>query len=431
MKKLSVKRALIGSVMSLLVCIAMFVGTTFAWFTDSAKSTGNKITAGTLDLELSLYNPAASQFENISNSTTPIFSVENWAPGSEELQSATIMIENTGSLDFEVSLDFVSTGDSKLAEVIEVYKSWTNPTVALGAAPATKAELDEALDNHEYAGPVTLEYALTATQYRGIVESGEKIYLGVAMYLPGIVGNEYQGLDAEFDFVVRAKQIKGEFEDLPNEGFRTPVGAIFQPAQYDGKTEVSMTIDNTSVTIPTSAIADTTAPVEVEIKPAVATAGASSVLKVESEDVQVYDIDVTNIKSDAVDPIVINLFVGKGLDESKMAFYHNDELIDFEYDATTGVLSFSSTSFSPFTLLVSDTIAVDSAENLQFAINNGYADITVVGDIENSESFTVADGQEVTVTLLDGVTVAGSGYDGTFYVTNGTLTLNGNGTIVG
>ena len=33
--------------------------------------------------------------------------------------------------------------------------------------------------------------------------------------------------------------------------------------------------------------------------------------------------------------------------------------------------------------------------------------------------------------MLDGVTVAGSGYDGTFYVTNGTLTLNGNGTIVG
>ena len=283
MKKLSVKRALIGSIMSLLVCVAMFAGTTFAWFTDSAKSTGNKITAGTLELEMSLYNPATSQFDNITNSTTPIFTVENWEPGSEELQSATIMIENTGSLNFEVALDFVSTGDSKLAEVIEVYKSWTNPTVALGAAPATKTELDEAIGNHEYAGPVTLEYALKATQYRGIVQSGEKIYLGVAMYLPGIVGNEYQGLDAEFDFVVRAKQIKGEFEDLPNEGFRTPVGAIFQPAQYDGESEVSMTIDNTSVTIPTSAIADTTAPVEVEIKPAVATEGASSVLKVDAE----------------------------------------------------------------------------------------------------------------------------------------------------
>ncbi|MBR2988841.1 MAG: right-handed parallel beta-helix repeat-containing protein, partial [Clostridia bacterium] len=67
----------------------------------------------------------------------------------------------------------------------------------------------------------------------------------------------------------------------------------------------------------------------------------------------------------------------------------------------------------------------------QFAINKGYADITVVSDIENSESFTVADGQDVTVTLLEGVTIEGSGYDGVFYVENGTLTLNGDGTIVG
>ena len=46
------KRALLLSVMAMLVCVAMLVGTTFAWFTDSASTAVNKIQAGTLDIQL-------------------------------------------------------------------------------------------------------------------------------------------------------------------------------------------------------------------------------------------------------------------------------------------------------------------------------------------------------------------------------------------
>ena len=46
------KRALLSSVMAMLICITMLIGTTFAWFTDSASTAVNKIQAGTLDVQL-------------------------------------------------------------------------------------------------------------------------------------------------------------------------------------------------------------------------------------------------------------------------------------------------------------------------------------------------------------------------------------------
>ena len=46
------KRALLSSVLAMLICVAMLIGTTFAWFTDSASTAVNKIQAGTLDVQL-------------------------------------------------------------------------------------------------------------------------------------------------------------------------------------------------------------------------------------------------------------------------------------------------------------------------------------------------------------------------------------------
>ena len=50
------KRALFSSVMALLLCFTMLLGTTFAWFTDSAVSGNNIIKTGNLDMKLS-YKP--------------------------------------------------------------------------------------------------------------------------------------------------------------------------------------------------------------------------------------------------------------------------------------------------------------------------------------------------------------------------------------
>ena len=53
MKRKNVTRsALLTSVLSLLLCVSMLVGTTFAWFTDTVVSGVNTIASGNLDVEL-------------------------------------------------------------------------------------------------------------------------------------------------------------------------------------------------------------------------------------------------------------------------------------------------------------------------------------------------------------------------------------------
>ena len=50
----STKRALLGSVMAMVLCLAMLVGATFAWFTDTTSTGVNKIQAGNLDVALEM-----------------------------------------------------------------------------------------------------------------------------------------------------------------------------------------------------------------------------------------------------------------------------------------------------------------------------------------------------------------------------------------
>ena len=51
-RKNTTRNALFTSIISLLLCVSMLVGTTFAWFTDEVKSGRNMIAAGNLDVEL-------------------------------------------------------------------------------------------------------------------------------------------------------------------------------------------------------------------------------------------------------------------------------------------------------------------------------------------------------------------------------------------
>ena len=48
----STRRALLTSALAILMCVAMLIGTTFAWFTDTASTGVNKIVSGNLHVEI-------------------------------------------------------------------------------------------------------------------------------------------------------------------------------------------------------------------------------------------------------------------------------------------------------------------------------------------------------------------------------------------
>ena len=76
------RRALISGVLVILMCVAMLIGTTFAWFTDSASTSVNTIKSGKLDVQLVDKNGAELTgteltWKTADSRATPIY----WEPG--------------------------------------------------------------------------------------------------------------------------------------------------------------------------------------------------------------------------------------------------------------------------------------------------------------------------------------------------------------
>ena len=127
----STKRALLTSVMALILCFTMLLGTTFAWFTDSVTSEGNIIKSGKLEVEMYWADggkavPAvdAAGWNNadtsVNTETGKIFTYQNWEPGYVEARH--ILIKNVGTLALNYELR-ITTSEivSELANVIDVY----------------------------------------------------------------------------------------------------------------------------------------------------------------------------------------------------------------------------------------------------------------------------------------------------------------------
>lgn len=100
------------SLLCLVLCVTMFFGTTYAWFTSEVTNQGNEIYIGTLDVELQDVEGNSLEGDH------PIFDGSiRWEPGYTALE--TIKVVNKGDLAFLYELTFVNNGtDSEiLAEV--------------------------------------------------------------------------------------------------------------------------------------------------------------------------------------------------------------------------------------------------------------------------------------------------------------------------
>ena len=124
----STKRALLSSAFAILICVAMLVGTTFAWFTDTASTGVNKIQAGNLDIELQMKDNDG-KWVNAEGKILP-FLVEGkipadgtqilWEPGCTYYVPE-VRVLNKGNL--AVKFEYIPEAlgvTGKLAEVLEL-----------------------------------------------------------------------------------------------------------------------------------------------------------------------------------------------------------------------------------------------------------------------------------------------------------------------
>ena len=95
------KRALLLSVLSMVLCVSMLVGSTFAWFTDTASTAVNKIQAGNLDVELE-YSKDFSEWKKVDNTTKLFEESKSWEPGRTEV--VYLRVKNAGTLALKYTL---------------------------------------------------------------------------------------------------------------------------------------------------------------------------------------------------------------------------------------------------------------------------------------------------------------------------------------
>ncbi|MEG0155956.1 MAG: SipW-dependent-type signal peptide-containing protein, partial [Lachnospiraceae bacterium] len=122
----STKRSLIASAMAMLMCVTMLIGTTFAWFTDTASTAVNKIQAGTLNIDLEMKgadgNWVTAEGQSLSfkkAAGAPAGEAILWEPGcTYELPELRIVNKGNLALKYKIVVNGVN-GDAKLLEAID------------------------------------------------------------------------------------------------------------------------------------------------------------------------------------------------------------------------------------------------------------------------------------------------------------------------
>ncbi len=119
MKKSTTKRALLLSVLSLMLCISMLIGTTYAWFTDSVTTGVNQIQSGTLEVDM--VDAAGKSLEGKTLSFRDKNGNKNilWEPGATfELDKFAIVNKGNLALKYKIVINGLS-GDAELLKVIK------------------------------------------------------------------------------------------------------------------------------------------------------------------------------------------------------------------------------------------------------------------------------------------------------------------------
>lgn len=96
------KKALRGSLFALFLCIVLLIGTTFAWFTDTASTGVNKIQAGNLKVGLEYKNAENKTFTSVTEETKVFNDGALWEPGHVEY--AVLKVKNEGNLALKYKL---------------------------------------------------------------------------------------------------------------------------------------------------------------------------------------------------------------------------------------------------------------------------------------------------------------------------------------
>ena len=343
----STRRALLGSVMAMVLCLAMLVGATFAWFTDTASTGVNKILAGNLDVVLEMKDASGNWVpaEGKTLDFVKAAGAENeailWEPGcTYELPALQIRNNGNLALKYKVAITGIN-GSAKLNEAIE----WTIGDVAMGA------------EQH--------------------LAAGESNAFTIKGHMKESAGNEYmnESIDGIAITVVATQDTveSDSFDKDYDAGAEYPVVAVANVNTKGDTVLKDKEEDHTiQVTVPAGALDEGVQSLKLEVVKSAAPAG---VQVASTESSQSYEVTMKDQNGNAVSTngtlMTVEMNVGKN--RTALKLYHDGEkmtndigtLTDaadhYVYDAATGYVTMKVSHFSPFTAVFARDYWTDHA----------------------------------------------------------------------
>ena len=195
--KKATKRALLTSVMALVMCVVMLVGTTFAWFTDTASTGVNKIVSGNLKVDIIGAN-SDDHIEKLNFTKATGAERENllWEPGCRYVTEG-FRIANKGNLALKWKAQ-VNTGTT--------------------AANEGNFDLLDVIDFYLVKGTGESQTETPLNEFTGNLKKTE---ISDVYYIKGVMqttaGNDYQNLTLDgITITVYATQDTVEFDSFDN-----------------------------------------------------------------------------------------------------------------------------------------------------------------------------------------------------------------------
>ena len=239
------RKALLMSAVSLLLCFAMLLGTTFAWFTDSASSGSNVIMSGNLNIEVE-YTLDGTTWNNLDGATD-LFKKGLWEPGHTEV--VILKIKNAGNLALKYSAGMNITNetvgktengtDIVLSDILTVStvtfaEDGIDPLFGFSIAGKTIEEAFKSENAIYYSSAVPFKSGSVLSADKVLLKTGDIHYVAIKVDMAETVGNEanHNGTNKpsiEFGINIYATQHTHENDSFGN--------------QYDKESAVSSIAD--------------------------------------------------------------------------------------------------------------------------------------------------------------------------------------------
>lgn len=384
------KKRMLQSLLSLVLCFSMLMGSTFAWFTDSVTNTGNVIQSGNLDLKMYWTDDLDDDWHDIEDAAyNTVFSCENWEPGRTDVKY--IKLVNEGNLALNYQLTLAPQNEvGKLAEVINVH--FANEAVALNEREdLSKLGVLGLLNNVMNGGAATSGTILPEGQSSPLHPT-EEVILTIALEMVTTAGNEYQN-ESSGDFTIKALATQAAYEQDAF-GSNYDSNATYKDDGYNadfqgGKSTASVTpVDGKvptggvelnggtiSAYVPEGVALEDGAE-ELTLKVTPLEESATNISVVNNEILIPVDVHIDGVAADNTVPIIVDLqeVLPKYLNMGNYHLYHVENgtnaemtLVDsredlvahnqFTYDPNTGNVSVAMCTFSEVALIADTTKA--------------------------------------------------------------------------